>query len=68
MNKSSSSPSLVDRLEINYQRVRVVLRIRHDLGSEKRNDMVADNFRSFTSEIGIIYPEMSVKPVDFVGD
>lgn len=68
MNKSRTLPLLVDLLEIDDQRVRVVFCVCHNLGSEERNDMVADNFRSLTGEIGVIYPEMRIEPVDFVGD
>jgi hypothetical protein len=43
-----------------------VLRVREDLGSKERNDVVGDDFARFTLEIGVVDPEVGVKPVYLV--
>lgn len=43
-----------------------MLRVREDLGSKERDNVVRDDFARFALEIGIVDAELAIKPVYFV--
>lgn len=43
-----------------------MLRVRKDLGSKERNNVIRDDFARFALEISIVDAELGVKPVYFV--
>ena len=67
MDKSRTSPVLVDLLEIDNELAGVVLRVSEDLGAEERDNVVGDDLDRLGLEVGVVDAEVSVEPVDLVG-
>ena len=68
MNESRAISFVVYPLEVNHKLIGIMLSISKNFGTEERDDMIRDDLWGFVLEIGIIYTEMGVEPVDLVGD
>lgn len=68
MNESCAVPLFVNLLEVDYKLVRVMFGIREDFGPEQSDNMVRDYLPRFILKVGIVYAEVRVKPIDFIGN
>lgn len=68
VNERSPRALLVNLLEVDDKLVGIVLSIRENFGAEEGDDVLAYDIAGLALEIRVVYAEMSVEPVDLVGD
>lgn len=69
MDECRAIPVGVDPFEIDNELARVMLCVRKNLGTEQGDNMVANDVEvRNVVEVCIVDTEMTVEPVDFVGD
>lgn len=68
MNESRAISFVVYPLKVNYKLIRIMLSIGKNFSAEERDDMIRNDLWGFVLEVGIIYTEVRVEPVDLVGD
>lgn len=67
MNESRAFSFVIYPLKVDDKLIGIMFGIGENLGAEEPDDMIRDDFWGFVLEICIIYTEMRVEPVNFVG-
>ena len=57
-----------DLLQIDHQLLRIMLRIRQELGGVEGEDVIGNDVGFFAEEVGVVDPKVIIKPVDLTRD